>query len=100
MILPFVGAATYDANKKQYVVIPKGTYNDRIDLVAPGGSTSAAAPFAAGTAALLFQANPSLTAKHCRDILRKTALDLGEKGKDYHYGYRLPGTVTIPKLHL
>lgn len=32
-----VGAATYSAGQNQYVVIPRGTYNDRMDLVAPGG---------------------------------------------------------------
>lgn len=84
-----VGAATYNSSQKKYVVIPKGTYNDKIDLVAPGGTTSAAAPFAAGAAALLFQAKPSLTASECRNILRSTALDLGAKGKDPHYGYGL-----------
>lgn len=81
-----VGAAKYSSGKKQYVVIPKGTYNDRMDVVAPGGSTSAAAPFAAGVAALLFQARPSMTAKECRDILNSTAKDLGAKGYDPHYG--------------
>ena len=84
-----VGAAKYDSGKKKYVVIPKGTYNDKMDVVAPGGTTSAAAPFAAGVAALLFQAKPSLTAKECRDIINSTAKDLGAKGYDSHYGYGL-----------
>lgn len=84
-----VGAATYNSSQKKYVVIPKGTYNNQIDVVAPGSTTSAAAPFAAGVAALLFQAKPSLTASECRNLLRSTALDLGTKGKDPHYGYGL-----------
>lgn len=84
-----VGAATYHSSKNQFVVIPKGTYNNKIDVVAPGAITSHAAPFAAGTAALLFQANPSMTAEECRRILRSTALDLGVKGKDFYYGYGL-----------
>ncbi|MDO4340050.1 MAG: S8 family serine peptidase [Eubacteriales bacterium] len=84
-----VGAAKYNSSKKQYVVIPKATYNDKMDVVAPGGTTSAAAPFAAGTAALLFQVKPSMTASQCRDILRSTAKDLGAKGKDDYYGYGL-----------
>lgn len=82
-----VGAATYSAG--QYTVIPKGTYNDKMDIVAPGSTTSAAAPVAAGTAALLFQAKPSMTARQCHQILRSTALDLGTKGKDLRYGYGL-----------
>ena len=84
-----VGAATYSAGQNQYVVIPRGTYNDRMDLVAPGGTTSAAAPVAAGTAALLFQAKPSMTARERHSILRNTALDLGTKGRDPRYGYGL-----------
>lgn len=84
-----VGAATYNSRSGQYVVIPNGTYNDRMDVVAPGGSTSAAAPFAAGVAALLFQAKPALTAAECRNIINGTALDLGDQGYDYHYGYGL-----------
>lgn len=84
-----VGAAKYDSGKKKYVVIPKGTYNDKMDVVAPGGTTSAAAPFAAGVAALLFQAKPSMTAKECRDIINATAKDLGAKGYDSHYGHGL-----------
>lgn len=84
-----VGAAKYNSGKKQYVVIPKGTYNDKMDVVAPGGTTSASAPFAAGVAALLFQAKPSMTAKECRDIINATAKDLGAKGYDSHYGHGL-----------
>lgn len=84
-----VSAAKYNSSRGQYVVIPKATYNNRMDVVAPGNTTSAAAPFAAGTAALLFQAKPSMTASQCRDILRSTAKDLGAKGKDDYYGYGL-----------
>lgn len=36
-----------------------------------------------------FLAKPSMTAEECRRILRSTALDLGVKGKDFHYGYGL-----------
>ncbi len=39
-----VGAATYHSSKNQFVVIPKGTYNNKIDVVAPGAITSHAAP--------------------------------------------------------
>lgn len=84
-----VGAAKYNSSKKSYVIIPKATYNDRMDLTAPGGSTSASTPFAAGVAALVFQVKPSYTAKQCGDVLKATALDLGAKGKDEYYGYGL-----------
>lgn len=84
-----VAAAQYNAGKKQYVTVTKGTYNNKMDVAAPGGASSSAAAFAAGAAALLFQANPSMTARECHTLLRDTALDLGTKGKDYRSGYGL-----------
>lgn len=79
------GSAVYKSGK----YVAKGTYNDRLDIVLPVSSSSAASACACGIAALLFQANPSLTAKQCRKILQDTALDLGDKGKDAHNGYGL-----------
>lgn len=80
-----------------------GTYNDQIDIAAPGAygisrsnntslsgggsSTSAAAPYVAGVAALLYQLNPNLTAKQCKEILTSTATDAGTAGYDTKYGY-------------
>ncbi|MCB6992085.1 S8 family serine peptidase [bacterium 210820-DFI.6.37] len=80
------------------------TYNDRIDVAGPSnglytlskdnntdsktmGATSAATPYVAGVAALVFQADPSLTAKECAGILTSTARDAGTKGYDTCYGY-------------
>ena len=73
------------------------------DLVAPGQSvnaaemgtknqyvamsgTSMAAPFAAGTAALVLAANPALTPDEVRDVLFATAEDWGLGGADVDYG--------------
>lgn len=84
-----VGVAAYDTGKGQYVVLPKETHHDRMDVVAPGGATSGATAVAAGMAALLFQAKPSMTARQCHSIVRSTALDLGAKGRDQWYGYGL-----------
>lgn len=70
-----------------YSIQTNCTYNDRMDVAAPGGSTSAAAPYVAGVAALIFQVNPSLTAKECSDIITSTALDAGSKGYDKYYGH-------------
>ena len=74
------------------------------DLVAPGESisaaargttagyttksgTSMAAPFAAGTAALMIAANPALSADQVRDLLYTTAEDWGTTGPDVDYGH-------------
>jgi len=64
---------------------------DYIDLAAPGASilstasndykiqsgTSMAAAFVTGAAALLFAAQPSITAAQVRDVLQRTATDIG-----------------------
>ena len=76
---------------------------DYIDLAAPGASiistasndykiqsgTSMAAAFVTGAAALLFAAQPSITAAQVRDILQRTATDIGAPGRDTTFGYGL-----------
>lgn len=72
------------------------------DVVAPGSSiptihldggyrsvtgTSVACTHVSGLAALMLQANYSLTPGDIREILANTAVDLGQEGPDYHYGY-------------
>jgi subtilisin family serine protease len=74
------------------------------DVVAPGVSiwstvppdgytlmsgTSMATPHVSGVVALMLQANPNLTPEDVKEILAKTAVDLGEEGKDNVYGYGL-----------
>ncbi|MBF0410521.1 MAG: S8 family serine peptidase [Candidatus Riflebacteria bacterium] len=48
--------------------------------------TSAATPHAAGVAALVLQANPTLKPAEVRDLIESCALDLGSSGKDNRYG--------------
>ena len=74
---------------------------DYIDIAAPGSSilstasndykiqsgTSMAAAFVSGAAALLFAAQPSITAVQVRDVLQRTATDLGSPGRDTTFGY-------------
>jgi subtilisin family serine protease len=74
-----------------------------IDLAAPGSSilstasndykiqngTSMAAAFVTGAAALLFAAQPSITAAQVRDILQRTATDIGAPGRDTTFGFGL-----------
>jgi len=78
------------------------TYGPFIDLSAPGVSiyttvkgggygavsgTSFSAPIAAGVAALIFSANPSLSPSDVELILKSTAVDLGDPGPDMYYGW-------------
>ena len=96
-----------------------GQRGDYIDLAAPGKSilstavgrydkdvcpsqtplfcnlsgTSMAAAFVSGAAALLFAAQPSITALQVRDVLQRTATDLGSPGRDTTYGYGLVNLV-------
>jgi subtilisin family serine protease len=66
---------------------PGGDYTDLF------GGTSAAAPLAAGIAALVLSANPGLGAGELRALLRATAdrigpaADYGPDGHSEHYGY-------------
>lgn len=98
-----VAALDYPSNSG-YSILSGTTYNDRIDIAAPGkglygvsntsnthllegGKTSAATPYVAGVAAMLFQANPLLTPEECVKLLTSTATDAGAAGYDMHYGY-------------
>jgi len=51
--------------------------------------TSAATPHVTGAAALVWSANPCLTARQVGNFLRQRALDVGAPGYDYQYGYGL-----------
>jgi len=51
--------------------------------------TSMATPHVSGVAALLWSANPSWTNVQIREAMAMTALDLGDAGRDVHYGYGL-----------
>lgn len=66
------------------------TYNDLQN--AYGGynymsGTSMAAPHVAGLAGLLLSQDPKRTPVQVRDIIRSTAIDLGDPGQDDYYGY-------------
>lgn len=84
-------------------------YGNHLDVAAPGehipstfpddyyvimSGTSMAAPHVAGLAALIRSVNPRLSNEEIYDIIRKTANDLGKKGRDPYYGY---GEINIEK---
>lgn len=79
-------------------------YGDYIDVAAPGVSipstypdnqyaalsgTSMASPHVAALAALIRSANPLLKNTEVMDIMRRSAEDIGEQGKDKYFGYGL-----------
>jgi serine protease AprX len=66
------------------ITAPKAGTADRY---VPLNGTSMAAPFVAGTAALLLSANPYLSAEEVKAILYRTAEDWGPLGKDSDYGW-------------
>jgi len=77
-------------------------YGDYIDVAAPGASiastypgsqyaalsgTSMASPHVSALAGLIRSINPDLSNIEVMDIIRKTSIDLGSKGKDKYFGY-------------
>jgi hypothetical protein len=79
---------TFDGRLKPDLVATDG-----VAVTGAGGfptsffGTSAAAPHAAAIAALLLEANPSLTFEQIHTALTSTAIDLGTSGPDNIYGH-------------
>jgi len=59
----------------------------------PFAGTSAAAPQAAGLAALVWGRHPEWNALRVRQALRESALDLGPQGHDWETGH---GLIRLP----
>lgn len=92
-----IGATDTTQNRAAF-----SNYGDYIDAAAPGVSiastypqnqyaalsgTSMASPHAAALAGLIRAYNPLLKNTEVMDIMRNTAMDLGEHGKDAYFGY-------------
>lgn len=92
-----VAATNSDESKAEY-----SNYGDYIDVAAPGTSiastypgsryaalsgTSMASPHVAALASLVRSANPNLGNADVMELLRRTAKDLGARGKDNDFGY-------------
>jgi subtilisin family serine protease len=79
---------TFDGRLKPDLVATDG-----VAVTGAGGfptpflGTSASAPHAAAIAALLLEANPSLTFEQIRNALTSTAIDLGPAGPDTVFGH-------------
>lgn len=101
----FAVAAT-DANHNKASFSNYGGY---IDVAAPGDSiastypggqyaalsgTSMASPHVAALAGLIRSINPNLNNEQVMDIMRKSAVDIGNDGKDDYYGY---GEIDVAK---
>ncbi|OCT17136.1 serine protease [Paenibacillus pectinilyticus] len=96
----FAVAASDSQNQKA----PFSNYGDYIDVTAPGVSiastypnnqyaalsgTSMASPHVTALAALIRSTNPNLKNTEVYDIMRKSAQDLGDEGRDKYFGYGL-----------
>ncbi|HHD84332.1 MAG TPA: hypothetical protein ENK93_05580, partial [Campylobacteraceae bacterium] len=114
-------AISIAASTERNTIASYSNYGSSVDFIAPGGTlggklvttdkmgaegytdwnynfnfagTSAAAPIAAGVGILILAADPDLTRDEVLDIMRKTAVKIGdypydEKGWNAHAGYGL-----------
>jgi serine protease AprX len=62
--------------------------------------TSMAAPHITGIVALMYQANSKLTPQLVEEIIERTAVDLGDSGKDHTYGYGFVDAYKAAKVAL
>ncbi|PJF36312.1 MAG: hypothetical protein CUN49_06065 [Candidatus Thermofonsia Clade 1 bacterium] len=94
-----VGATDLNGRQIEFYSSQGPTQDERLkpDLSAPTNEvvpgygrgfsgTSGAAPVAAGAAALVLQANPSLSNAQLRAFLMQSVIDLGDRGPDVIYG--------------
>jgi subtilisin family serine protease len=105
-VVQAVGAVHADGQRASYSSCGPNSPRPKPDFVAPVPfaslwrsrpftGTSAAAPQAAGLAALCWSRHPDWTAAQVRQALRAAALDLGPPGHDCETGY---GMIRLPEL--
>ena len=86
------GRASWDSSSQGISIAVAGPSEDMVGAMPPSGyaewsGTSATAPLVAGTAALVRQKHPDLTAGQVAQRILRTAHDAGEEGKDPLYGH-------------
>jgi len=82
---------TTDGNNKPDVVAPGypvNMFDDNGALISESG-TSFSTPTVAGVLALVAQEHESYSVKQFNNAIRRSAVDLGDSGFDYEYGYGL-----------
>lgn len=98
-----VSAITVSANDQSGQKAGFSNWGSKLDVSAPGvnilslnasgadyaihSGTSMAAPHASGVAALVLSLHPNYTVEQVRQVLRRTATDLGAVGQDSYFGY-------------
>jgi subtilisin family serine protease len=99
-----VGAVDSEGHRLFYSACGPNSRRPKPDFVAvvpfpslwrprPFSGTSAAAPQAAALAALWWSSHPDWCAEQVREVMRKSARDLGPPGHDFETGY---GLLTLP----
>ena len=86
------GRASWDSSSQGISIAVAGPSEDMVGAMPGNGyaewsGTSATVPLVSGTAALVKQKHPDLTASQLAQRIVRTAHDAGEKGKDPLYGY-------------
>ncbi len=77
-------------NESVFVVAPgQGVVSTAISGYTSNSGTSFAAPHVSALAAIAKSMKPEITTAEFKDILKKTAVDLGTEGRDDYYGYGL-----------
>ncbi len=87
--VPVVSMSNADGETLRNLGTPTVTLMLKVGDYGYRAGTSMACPHVAGAAALVMDANDSLTNVQVRDIMNSTAADLGAPGWDPEYGYGL-----------